>query len=186
MTNSVHRNVFTYGIDHQDLITHASENWDDFALGNKGDSSLRNKILNRPIWDFISDAETISLYKSLVEKVRKKGVTLDFPFRCDSPDKRRYMRMRIQPEADAHVLFQSIIEREEPRQPLTVLDSGIERDDRILRICGWCKSIKHDDRWLPIEEAVQKLGLMKQRVLPKLSHGICESCGEKISQQLVS
>ncbi len=177
-------NLYTYTIDVQDRIVEVSANWDGFAVANQGAAALREKILHHSLWEFIADPETAHLYEALLNKVRSQGISVEFPFRCDSPECRRFMKMRIEPLSDSTVLFKSRIKRKEPREPITLLAPGTARNERILLICGWCKSIKCGSHWLPLEEALKTLGLMKHRTLPKLSHGICESCRRVIKEQL--
>lgn len=179
-------NLYTYTIDSQDCFVEISDNWDGFALANEGEEFIREKILRHSLWEFIANQETIQLYEALLKKVRNQKISVEFPFRCDAPECRRFMKMRIEPLPSSKVIFKSRIKREESRDPIILLAPGTDRNEQILQICGWCKNIKCDNHWLPLEEALIELELMEKRTLPKLSHGICESCRQLIEEQLVS
>jgi len=44
-------------------------------------------------------------------------------------------------------------------------------------MCGWCKRIPDSGgRWMEIEAALPRLGLLEQELLPAISHGICDEC----------
>ncbi|MBD3196434.1 MAG: hypothetical protein GF317_15350, partial [Candidatus Lokiarchaeota archaeon] len=53
------KNIYKYQIDENDKINCVSENWDKFAEENDAaDLVSKPQVLNRPLWDFISDRET--------------------------------------------------------------------------------------------------------------------------------
>lgn len=183
---SVPNSSYWYLIDSADRIIQVSSNWDQFAKENKGESSLSNQIFNRDLWSFISDPETAVLYQAIVDRVRKQGVQAVFPFRCDGPTCRRFMRMYISLNEPDKVEFKSEIEKEESRTAVPLLDSGILRNNKLLIVCGWCKNVKCQESWLEVEEAMRKLRLFENSNLPKISHGICQSCRTAIEEQLTS
>jgi hypothetical protein len=47
------------------------------------------------LWDFICHPETKQLFHDLLKKVRETGRPVTFPYRCDSPDCRRFMELEI-------------------------------------------------------------------------------------------
>ncbi len=50
----------------------------------------------------------------------------------------------------------------------------MDRIERFLRVCAWCRKVWAGDRWVDFEE------YMKNEHLLKSSHGICDECAEKI------
>ena len=183
-TDSARDSLCLYQIDASDRIVEVDESWDRFALANQGTAMASKQVLGRELWQFITGEESLQIYRSLVDRVRGQKVAARFYFRCDAPECRRFMSMRIGLGADRSVYFASRIERIEPRSAVSLLDSAIVRDRRMVTVCSWCKAVKCESRWLPVEEAVERLGLFAQPSMPALSHGICESCHTTMENQL--
>jgi hypothetical protein len=51
-------------------------------------------------------------------------------------------------------------------------------------MCGWCKRVYADAKWVEIEEAIERLDLFGISKPPDTTHGICPSCKESVSQAL--
>src|SRR5262245_14710670 len=83
-----------YEINNRDEIIFVNEGWVQFALANQGTHLIPEKIIHRPLWDFITDSSTCQIYKDIVGRVRA-GRQTRFDFRCDSPTFRRFMEMTI-------------------------------------------------------------------------------------------
>ena len=166
-----------YTIDHNDHIITINESWDKFALENEASHLERGQVLNRRLWDFIADAETRHIHQVLLERIRNKQVTLAFPFRCDSPSIRRYMQMQIVPEDDCAISYQCKIDRIEHRALVLFEEQKNWRDKKLLRMCSWCKKVDVGDNvWMEIEPAIKKLELLERKLLPEISHTMCDEC----------
>jgi len=175
----------TYHLDSNNNLTYLSEGWISFASENKASDLQPGLVIGKPLSDFIFDSKSLHLYEMLIQRVKEKQNTIDFPFRCDAPDRRRYMHMKIYPVDDELVGFKSCIVKEEVREPIKLLESDIDRSDDVLEICGWCKKVKIDEmKWVEVEEAVKTLNLFDLTLLPKLSHCICSECLEAASKEL--
>lgn len=172
--------TYTYVIDEEDRIVHVSDNWLAFAEENQAGASCHpDRILNQSIWNFVDGVEATHLYETMIKRIRQKHGAISFPFRCDSPDKRRYLELTMVPLNTARIEFTSRIIREEPRDVVELLAPDAARSDEILTICSMCKKVKlepPDDRWVEVEAAVEKLRLFEKDVLPQLSHGLCRDC----------
>jgi len=53
----------------------------------------------------------------------------------------------------------------------------IERLDRYLRVCAWCRSVWFDGKWVNFEQ------YMEGRHALQATHGICEKCHEKLMRE---
>ena len=131
----------------------------------------------------IADPETRHIYKLLIGRARGEGHEARFTYRCDSPDCRRFMEMRIHyVRALDQVEFRSRVLRLERREPVDLIDPAYaSRSSEILRICGWCKAVSVDQAWIAAEKAVEQLGLLAEQALPRISHGICPDCKERLT-----
>ncbi len=171
-------NIYVYRINGDDKITYVSDNWNKFAKDNGASKScLSSFVLNKSLWDFIENTETIYLYKLLVEMIRTKKKSITIPIRCDAPDLRRFIEIIIKPLPENYVEFSSQIIGIEQRDFLQILDKTIDRSEDFVTICSYCKKIEvSENEWLDTEKAVEFLGLFKSTKLPQLTHSACPVC----------
>jgi len=175
MKNDSPELVVTYRVDSDDRIVAVGGCWDEFATDN-GLPGSPEALLGRPLREFVADRSTDHFYTLLLKKVRTSGRPVVFPFRCDAPDRRRYMEMTMTGKENGGVEFCSRILREEPRVPVAILQAGGEREG-LLRMCSWCKQVPVDhSTWVEVEEALAALRLMEQPRLPAVTHTICPDC----------
>ena len=173
-----------YRLNAQDEIVYVNEEWSEFAAANDAPDLLAERVLNRPIWDFICDETTEHLYREIVRCVRA-GQSARFNFRCDAPARRRLMEMNVAGLDGGAVQFETRTIRvdERPRQEL--LDRYAPRAGGMLRICGWCKRMDIEgERWGELEEAVNTLRLFEYKALPQITHGMCNQCFDDIARKL--
>jgi hypothetical protein len=167
-----------YVIDEQDRIVSLSDNWLSFAMENQaGESCHPDRVINESIWTFIDGREATHLYQIFLAHVRLSQKPVILPFRCDAPDRRRYLELKISALPRKHVEFASRITREEPREDVGLLHCDVPRSDEIITMCSMCKKVKtFEHGWLDVEAAIVSLRLFERTVLPKISHGICPDC----------
>jgi hypothetical protein len=173
-----------YKIDAQDTIVFINDAWDRFALANDAPEMTRENVLKRSLWDFIKDVTTVQLYRDIL-KIARTGKIMQFNFNCDSPDKIRSLEMIVSAEKNDGVQFQTRTLRIKQREPQNILDINVQRIERFINICGWCKSIEVAlEEWKDLDEAISMLGLFKHDKLPRLTHGICKNCLQKMSRKV--
>lgn len=171
----------TYAVNRNDEIVFVSEAWDPFAHANGGASVCAERVLHRPIWDFITDPSTQEVYRILLQKARA-GHPIQFTFRCDAPWRRRFLEMTIVGGAGDTVEFRTRTLLEQERPVPVLLDPEAARSDELLRSCSWCKKFHVGDEWVEVEEAIQRLRLFQRRQLPAITHGMCDECYEKMNE----
>ncbi|RMF84814.1 MAG: hypothetical protein D6736_18575 [Nitrospinota bacterium] len=168
---------FIHRIDAEDRIIFVNEAWLAFAQQNDASHLTREAVLGQPLWCFIAGEETQHLYTLLLSQVRSTGQRRWIPFRCDSPDRRRFMEMEIALCAPGEVQFTSWLLREEVRPPLPLFEAKQERSPTLLTLCSWCKKVKiSPTEWIEVEEAIRRLDLFADPHPPRITHGICPSC----------
>ena len=176
--------IFMYQINSDDKIVVVNDNWLSFASENVYDLS-QDLVINKLLWDFIVDGETQYLYKIMVQKVRTNPVKLKVPFRCDSPNCRRFMELEVFSPNEKLVEFRCRVVKLEFRTAISLLDVNTDRSNEFVTMCSWCKKIYvSESKWLEIEEAITQLTLFEVEKLPQLTHGICPSCKEAIVKLL--
>ncbi len=149
--------------------------WSDFAVANGAEALRPPAIIGTSVLSAISDATTAMLYRRLFDRVRECLEPVKFPFRCDSPALRRFLELEIAPRPGGFRVHSTLV-RAEPRAAQELLDAARRDDGRLLHMCSWCKKVDVSGAWREVEDAVRELQLFQDRVLPKVSHTMCESC----------
>lgn len=175
-----------YTVNRSDTLVSVNEAWVVFAAENDGGRLLPRVILGRSLWDFIDDAASKHLYRQLCSRVRAGIGPVRFSLRCDSPGMRRLLEMTIAAEPAGGLTFVVRPVRVERRTPVLLLDTGMSRSTAHLAMCSWCQRIRVEGgAWLEIEEALPRLALFQQALLPRISHGMCEDCLSAMTAVLV-
>ena len=174
----MNEDVFVYSVDEEDIIASVSENWQLFAHDNSWAGKIKpENVVGHLLWDFIQDAETRHLYKEIFSRVRIGKRLGPIPFRCDSPQERRFLELQLTPLSGGQIQIASTIVRRELRATVGLLDSEIPRSKVFIRICSMCKKIAiTEDEWIEIEAGLQKLKLFEAEEMPELTHGLCPAC----------
>jgi hypothetical protein len=170
--------ALSYAIDENDHLVKVDEGYYRFAEENGWEEA--GTSLGRSLWDYVAGEDLKKVQRLLLRRVRDEVGDVELPFRCDGPDVRREMDIRIlaRPGGRA-VLFSARLRSEEERdvsQPL--LDPAAPRRPETLTMCGWCDRFEVDDEWVEVEEAARSLELFNWPELPTLAHGICPDCNE--------
>lgn len=175
----------TYRIDPSDRIVAASDTWDVFAVENKAPSLTREAVIGRPIWEFIEGSETRHIYRLMFSRARASLISMKVPFRCDSPETKRFMEMEITPLPDGSIDFACATVRTEARTPVAFIDPDVDRSNEYRIICSWCKRIRMPGgEWAELEDAVRRLDLFGGKLPPRMSHGICPDDQEKAIKEI--
>jgi len=174
-----------YAVDGGDQLIFLGDQWLEFAFENGAPELTPEAILGRPIWQFISDAETRSLYSVMFAQVRATSQCITVPFRCDSPRRRRFLEMRLSPGGGGVIRLATRQLGQEEREREVALVAGLPGRGELVTSCSWCKRVKlSDDTWVDVEAAAGRLGLFTRAPLLQLTHGICPSCYRELHRQL--
>lgn len=141
--------------------------------------------VGRSLWDFVRDATVVDIYQRMI-RIALGGKPIRFRYRCDAPEWRRLYEMAITRTDSGLVQFATHLVREEPRPPVLLLDRRHgPRSEQMVRLCSWCeRAHTADEQWVPIEEAVEILGVMQKEAMPEITHGICPRCAARVRRQL--
>ena len=176
---------FIWIIDGADKIVHVNDAWLAFAAENTAPQLTASVVLDQHIWRFIQGQETSYLYQQIFSRVRDGKAPVTFPFRCDSPDCRRFMEMELALLPGDAIQFTAHILREEWRDPIDLLDVSRDRNREFVKVCSWCKKINIPGRgWGEIEAAIMALDLFGHDPMPRMTHTICDSCRAALRLEL--
>jgi hypothetical protein len=165
-------------IDDQDRLVQVDQGFYRFADENGWPGS--GSSLGRSLWDFVAGEQMKKLQRMLVRRVRDFG-GVELPFRCDSPDVRREMDIRIAASSAGRLVqFESHVRSEEEREFQPLLDPEAKRDAEVIEMCGWCDRFLVEGEWLEIEQAAARLSLFQRSRPPRIGHGICRACSETL------
>jgi len=180
-----------YRIDADDRLHVENGTWDQFAKSNGGDSVLKSIVEGRKLWRFITDYATSVLYRLIIERVRSRGGSLVFPYRCDSPRRCRFLRMHISSESNGVVRFESDILTEVPRPPMDIFYRTGDRPVREVShptMCSVCKSFRTLDRngmgWRPAEDLTRGANAHAAQNPFSVYNDVCDACRRQILSRL--
>ena len=174
-----------YRIDGNDCITSIGGQWTEFARANRGKRLAPSRVKGTNLWDHITGLENRLVYAQILEIVRKRGVPVQFSFRCDAPDCRREFLMKIAPGAGQSCVFQTTLLRMSKRPFMGLLDPAFPRTEDTLMVCNWCMRAQLSDMvWRDIESAIIWLGLVHAKAMPEPAFTICPTCMQRIRNAL--
>ena len=170
--------TFIYELDDEDTIVYVSKNWANFGKENgAGDKQNSNSVIGKRIWDYITDLETQHLYKLLYKNAREGKPMPTIPFRCDSPDSKRHLELKIETKPNGNLSITSIIRKVELRKRVNLLDSNVRRSEKLVKMCSMCKKVETDPgTWREIEFLLTEKKLFAVEPMPNITHGLCIDC----------
>ena len=175
MTNE--KTEVIYCIDQNDHLVEINDHWDVFANENNCHSLGKNSVYGLPIWNFITGDETRHIHRVLLKRAKSKGAIKDLPFRCDSPEYRRFMELSITPKDNGFIEYRCKLIKTEVRDTPSIFVNENNSKTTFLKMCSWCNKFEvAKDNWVEIEEAVNCLELLSGEELPGISHAMCDAC----------
>jgi len=173
----------SYSIDADDRIRGVDDAWLEFARLNDAPELTRAGVIGRSLWEFVTGAELRRLYGILVSRVRTDDTRIILPFRCDSPDERREMRLTISALRAGAVRFEGHLVSCRRRPWLAILHPGIPRSDLRVVICGICRRLRTPaGGWEELEDVVATMKLFSGPRPPSLDESICTPCLAAVSR----
>jgi hypothetical protein len=172
---------YRYRVDAADVLVWVDALWLAFARENGAAELVKESVLGRLLWDFVSGNEIRRLYLEIHSRVRISGHAVVLPFRCDSPSLQRHMRLTIAREDAGHLAYECLLVRAVPQRNIGALDSQSPRSEAFLTMCSCCKRTLFEPiGWLEVEDVSVRLGLFETRKVPELRHTICPECANTL------
>jgi len=168
----------SYTLDPDDTITAVTGDWDRFALDNGGDESLSTKVIGRRLDHFISGDVTLMFVRTLLMSARTLKRTVERPYRCDSPQLKRFMEMTIVPRGDGVLEVCHRQVRSEPyRYSLPVTGAMPGAGSNFVKRCSLCQRIRVGQMWSEVDDAILE-GRLPKGAAAKLGvvYGVCPDC----------
>lgn len=175
-------------------ITAVSEtSWNKFASENGAVGLDAASLINCSVFDFISGVDVQREFRDVLQRVSKSpNCRCIIPFRCDSPECCREMKLSIIPMFSDDIctgfIFHSVELRSEQRDPIELFNfKALEKQAAtannlpIVVMCSWCQRVRYKpisgSAWIEAEDYQEAGGVSRIT----LTHGICEDCLETVS-----
>lgn len=167
-----------YRVDSADRLVWLDEQWLAFARENCGVELLaKEKVIGRPLWEFIAGEATRGVYQQIHEHVRSSGRDVVFPVRCDSPRMRRQIWLTISREDDGELFYESKLLWARPQGPLDLLDTAVAHSEESVTMCSCCKrGFTEAGGWEDISDFSVRLHLFRKPRVPRLNYTVCPDC----------
>ena len=172
-----------YRIDAADRLCHVNEAWEAFARDNSGEDFGAERVLGRSLWSYVRDLTIAQVYRQIITDARH-GRDVRLRFRCDAPRERRLLEMTVRGTGSGVVQFSTHLVAVVARPPEALFDASTPRAGMPVRVCSWCNRVWVGDRWLEVEQAVERMHLMLRSVLPPLAHAACKPCLDIIMREV--
>lgn len=166
----------TYRVDANDTITDVGSEWDRHARLNDADRLVADRIIGTRLYTHVSGDTCRTFVWTMLDGVRKVGKPVVQPYRCDGPDCKRQMEMRISPEpGDGLLLEHRLVEVTPLARPVRFVASGPGSLAPIVR-CSMCNRLKVRQQWqehdrLPMQAMGGSAGI-------PVIYGVCATCRE--------
>lgn len=181
--------LYSHRTDAKDLIVSVDQAWVEFAQENWRPDFKPEWVLGRSLWDFIHGADTQAVYRLAIARARSQDRGLTLPFRCDSPDLRRFMEMTITSLGDGGLEYGCLLLREEVRAPVPFRPCGPCAPGRVLKACSICLRLERPSwtelgyagsdggaAWQEAERVLPVVAALEEGYFPPLTYGVCPDC----------
>jgi hypothetical protein len=177
--------VVEYRLDAQDRIVGVNEDWRRFASANGVETLMPEKVVGRPLRSFISGDITRMFVDTLLQGVRLTGRERKLPYRCDSPDAKRYMEMTIGPApAGGIVTWHRVIREERFGSPNAfVVGTGRGQRRDLVKRCSMCNRLSRNGGDLVDPEVARREGWLLGGAATPVIYFVCKTCQEFVKEQ---
>jgi hypothetical protein len=163
--------VVRYEVDGVDRLVRVNDAWSSFATANGGLHLVAHRVIGRSLWDFIAGEATRQVYKSLLRRVRDGGHSR-FAYRCDAPERRRFMEMTMTATPAGHVRFES----------RTLLVEHLAfAPPPATHVCPWCRCPQEPSA--RVDTGVPAASPSRRQALDP-THEICPTCVEAVMRSV--
>jgi len=164
-----------YLLDQNDVIVDVGPGWDEFARENDAPHLDAGTVLGRKLIDFVAGDDSRMYVRAILNSARLFRRPMVRTYRCDSPDQRRFMEMRLSLTEDGLLKWEHRLLRTEQmqrRMRFRVAAGG--RTARLTVRCSWCNRLKLSSHWYEPDQAPLPPDAASGEVL--VVYGICPTC----------
>lgn len=170
-----------YWLDIGDLIVDIAPGWEKFAQENNARELEPRKVIGRNIIDFVAGDVTKMYVRTILQSARLMRRPLVRAYRCDSPDQRRFMEMRLSMESNGLLRWEHRMLRSENLQRrMEFRPAANLQSSRCVVRCSMCNRLKSPAGWCEPDVAALP-ARFEDGVVPAI-YGVCPDCQSAISR----
>lgn len=161
-----------YWLDSDDRIIKVCDQWDQFAHQNGGHRAMADCVIGQPLWQFLVGDETRMWVETVLKRVRFMGEAIERPYRCDSEETQRHMRLNVTPLENNQLCLEStLVSTCLKKRP--VIFSTHYGNTVLSKRCSICGRVQYNHQWIEADE----IDLDHNSPLDCLViYGVCEDC----------
>ncbi len=177
--------TIVYVLDEHDRIIAVDGPWDRIAREGGAPTLTASSVIGTALLDYVNGDSLRHLLSRLLARVRVEREPIQLACRCDSPTQRAALELELKSDdgmrvrVNSRIVFEALSEETAtpaaPRSADTV---------QMLSMCGWCNRCFVDGRWLELEDAAARLGLLRVDIVPDFSHGLCGDCAASLEAEV--
>jgi hypothetical protein len=161
-----------YWIDINNIIVAVCGPWDQFACANNGQNVLGINIKGTSIFTYINGDDTQMWFEALLQQARLTKLDVTRPYRCDSPNVKRFMSMSIKYENSGILKVQhTILSIEERKKTIQIEYANPWTNGLIYQRCSSCGHIRNNNIWTEPGSG-ELLNITNYRVI----YSVCPTC----------
>jgi hypothetical protein len=164
-----------YWLNMSDVIVRVAPGWDASAIENDARNLMSQTVVGRYILDFVVGDATKMYVRAMLQSARIIRRPLVREYRCDSPDTRRFMKMRLMLEENGLLRWEHGLLKTESfsKRHLfsTINQRGSGRAHFTVR-CSMCNAVKVSGVWGDPDEILHSAG---EETVPVI-YGVCPNC----------
>jgi hypothetical protein len=166
-----------YRLDANDQIVDVGgKGWDAFARENGGVDAMRSRIIGTKLYAHVSGKVTRLYTWTMLDSVRRLGRPAVRPYRCDSPDLKRFMEMTIEDAGNGELLLSHRLIRTEPLRRRAHFSAVGGPTHKIFVRCSMCNRLNVDNGWLEPDIAASHPKLAELREDIPVIYSVCDAC----------
>lgn len=172
-------NDILYFLNECDEIVTVNAAWNRFARENNAPGALAPCVLWKPVRSFISDGTTALIFRHLTQSVRK-GRSVDFCFRCDSPSVIRIARLRMR-HLRSGLIEARVRTVDQARRRPVPFAAPSHPSASAVPCCSWCQRYEMaPDLWLSAGEALSGADDAEMEQPVPIRHVSCPRCVDRM------
>lgn len=160
----------SYLLDQRERIVSVDGAWDAFAEENGGCHLSAAELWGHSIWEYVAGDNTKMWLTALFQYARLKGSGVTRPYRCDSPELKRYMQMTVRLESGSLLRVDHELLYTEPRTPALHFRHSGRHDQAPFTRCSNCGRI-HVGAWVEPDPSHANTGSTLTVV-----YSVCPTC----------
>ena len=176
--------TIVYVLDEHDRIIAVDGPWDRFAREGGAPALTASSVIGTALVDHVTGDSLRHLLSRLLARARAGREPMRLACRCDSPTQRAALELELKSEDGRQVHVNSRVVYEAPPETGTPDTPRSADTVQMLSMCGWCNRCRVDDQWLELEDAAERLGLLRGDIVPDFSHGLCSDCAASLESEL--